>query len=183
MIELKDVSYVYHLSDTDGNRIINPVISHLSMTIPGGEFVVLTGSSGCGKTTLCRMINGLVPHYFEGELKGKILVDGEEVSSQPIYQTAKKVGSVFQNPRSQFFNVDTTSELAFTAENQGRNPESILHDIKDVTKKLNIETLLDRSMFQLSGGEKQKIACGSVAVADQPGIVLDEPTSNLDGSN
>lgn len=102
MIELKDVSYVYHLSDTDGNRIINPVISHLSMTIPGGEFVVLTGSSGCGKTTLCRMINGLVPHYFEGELKGKILVDGEEVSSQPIYQTAKKVGSVFQNPRSQF---------------------------------------------------------------------------------
>ena len=91
MIELKDVSYVYHLSDTDGNRIINPVISHLSMTIPGGEFVVLTGSSGCGKTTLCRMINGLVPHYFEGELKGKILVDGEEVSSQPIYQTAKKV--------------------------------------------------------------------------------------------
>ena len=180
MIELKDVSYVYHLSDTDGNRIINPVISHLSMTIPGGEFVVLTGSSGCGKTTLCRMINGLVPHYFEGELKGKILVDGEEVSSQPIYQTAKKVGSVFQNPRSQFFNVDTTSELAFTAENQGRNPESILHDIKDVTKKLNIETLLDRSMFQLSGGEKQKIACGSVAVADQPVIVLDEPTSNLD---
>lgn len=91
MIELKDVSYVYHLSDTDGNRIINPVISHLSMTIPGGEFVVLTGSSGCGKTTLCRMINGLVPHYFEGELKGKILVDGEEVSSQPIYQTAKKL--------------------------------------------------------------------------------------------
>ena len=137
MIELKDVSYVYHLSDTDGNRIINPVISHLSMTIPGGEFVVLTGSSGCGKTTLCRMINGLVPHYFEGELKEKILVDGEEVSSQPIYQTAKKVGSVFQNPRSQFFKCGYLQvNWLLTAENQGRNPESILHDIKDVTKNL-----------------------------------------------
>lgn len=119
MIELKDVSYVYHLSDTDGNRIINPVISHLSMTIPGRRVCCSYRKFRLWKTTLCRMINGLVPHYFEGELKGKILVDGEEVSSQPIYQTAKKVGSVFQNPRSQFFNVDTTSELAFTAENQG----------------------------------------------------------------
>ena len=106
------MSYVYHLSDTDGNRIINPVISHLSMTIPGGEFVVLTGSSGCGKTTLCRMINGLVPHYFEGELKGKILVDGEEVSSQPIYQTAKKVGSlIYQKKWVLFFRIHVLNFL------------------------------------------------------------------------
>ena len=76
--------------------------------------------------------------------------------------------------------MDTTSELAFFAENQGRSPECIKADIKDASEQMNFANLLGRSMFKLSGGEKQKIACGTIAVADSSVIVLDEPSSNLD---
>ncbi|WP_077597556.1 ABC transporter ATP-binding protein [Olsenella urininfantis] len=180
MIELKDVSYAYRVTDEDGNVQMRPALKKTSLSIRAGDFVVLTGKSGCGKTTVCRLLNGLIPHYFEGELEGEVLLDGASVAAQPIYETAKRVGSVFQNPRSQFFNVDTTSELAFAAENQGRDPALIRHDIADIAERLNLEPLLRRSMFALSGGEKQRIACGSVAVADSRIVVLDEPLSNLD---
>ena len=129
---------------------------------------------------MCRLINGLIPHYFEGEKSGEVLLDGKDVSAQPIYETAQVVGSVFQNPRSQFFNVDTTSELAFFAENQGRNVQCIKDSMEEMSDKMNMSKLLGRSMFKLSGGEKQKIACGTIAVADSSVVVLDEPSSNLD---
>lgn len=180
MIELNNVSYAYKVSDEDGNLVTRPALKNVTLSVRKGEFVVLTGDSGCGKTTLCRLINGLIPHYFEGELEGDVLLLGKNIAWQPIDVTARTVGSVFQNPRSQFFNVDTTSELAFAAENQGRNPEKILQDIATATQQLGLSKLLGRSMFALSGGEKQKIACGSVAVADTEIVVLDEPSSNLD---
>ncbi|MGN1331125.1 MAG: ABC transporter ATP-binding protein [Lachnospiraceae bacterium] len=180
MIEIKNVSFAYRVSDTEGRPILRPAVKDINLKINSGEFLVLTGSSGCGKTTVCRLINGLIPHYFEGEKKGEVLINGTDVAAQPIYETARLVGSVFQNPRSQFFNVDTTSELAFAAENQGRDPEMICKDIEQVSDLLELSPLLGRSMFKLSGGEKQKIACGTVAVADPSIIVLDEPSSNLD---
>lgn len=180
MIEIKNVSYAYRVSDTEGRPILRPAVKDLNLKIHGGEFLVLTGSSGCGKTTVCRLINGLIPHYFEGEKQGEVLIDGTDVAVQPIYETARLIGSVFQNPRSQFFNLDTTSELAFAAENQGRDPEIIRRDIARASDLLELSPLLGRSMFNLSGGEKQKIACGTVAVADPSIIVLDEPSSNLD---
>lgn len=180
MIEIKNVSFAYRVSDTEGRPILRPAVKDINLKINSGEFLVLTGSSGCGKTTVCRLINGLIPHYFEGEKQGEVLINSTDVAAQPIYETARLVGSVFQNPRSQFFNVDTTSELAFAAENQGRNPVIIRRDIERASDLLGLSPLLGRSMFQLSGGEKQKIACGTVAVADPPVIVLDEPSSNLD---
>lgn len=180
MIEMKNVTYSYRVTDTVGTPMLREGVSGLNLTIKDGEFLVLTGSSGCGKTTVCRLINGLIPNYFDGEKCGEVLLNGKDVAKQPIYETAQTVGSVFQNPRSQFFNVDTTSELAFFAENQGRNPERIKADIKDISDKMNLSNLLGRSMFKLSGGEKQKIACGTIAVADSRVIVLDEPSSNLD---
>ena len=180
MVEINNVTYAYRVSDMEGNKVLRTAVKNLNLKICDGEFLVLTGTSGCGKTTVCRLINGLVPHYFEGEKQGDVLVDGKDVAKQPIYETARIVGSVFQNPRSQFFNVDTTSELAFAAENQGREPGIIRRDIKNTANRMELSPLLGRSMFQLSGGEKQKIACGTVAVADPPIIVLDEPSSNLD---
>ena len=126
------------------------------------------------------MVNGLVPHYYEGNLEGDVLLDGKSVSDTPLYDLAAMVGSVFQNPKSQFFNVDTDSELAFACENLGYPQEDILKRIDRTVSDYHIEDLMGRSVFALSGGEKQKIACASSSVL-LPGImVLDEPSSNLD---
>ena len=105
MIELQHVSFFYPDSMGGGLRDV-------TLTIPDGQCVLLCGRSGCGKTTLTRLINGLIPQFFAGELTGRVLLDGEDVSALPLYRIAEKVGSVFQNPRTQFFNVDADSEIA-----------------------------------------------------------------------
>lgn len=135
-----------------------------------------------GKTTLTRLFNGLIPHYYEGELKGQVFLDGKEVKDLSLFEISRKVGSVFQNPRSQFFNVDTTAELAFGPENHGLPEQDIRDRVRQVSKQLKLTDLLDRSIFSLSGGEKQKIACGSAAAARPEVFVLDEPSSNLDAN-
>ena len=115
MIEIKNVSYSY----TGEENCIN----NISLTIPDGQVTVLCGESGCGKTTVTRLINGLIPHYYEGKLSGNVDVNGKGTTATPLYEISHSVGSVFQNPRSQFFNVDTTSEITFGCENLGMKPE------------------------------------------------------------
>ena len=102
MIELKDVSFTYESGETQNN------LNHINLTIQDGETILLCGESGCGKTTLTRLINGLIPHYYGGKLTGQVLLDGKELKDYPLYQIGQRVGSVFQNPRTQFYNVDTT---------------------------------------------------------------------------
>lgn len=173
-VEMQNVSFSYIAGSTDST------LRQINLTIKKGEVVLLCGPSGCGKTTVTRLINGLVPHYYEGELRGRILVADQTVASLPLYDTAKWVGSVFQNPRSQFFNVETTGELAFCCENLGFPEKEILRRIDSTVREMNMESLMNRSMFQLSGGEKQRVACAGVSVAGPEVIVLDEPSSNLD---
>ena len=157
-----------------------PSLRDVSLSIAKGECVLLCGASGSGKTTLTRLINGLIPHYYEGELEGSVHVDELDVTSAELYETARVVGSVFQNPRSQFFCVDTTSELAFACENMGMPVDEIVTRVQETAQQMRIENLLSRSLFALSGGEKQKIACGSVHALHPDVFVLDEPSSNLD---
>ena len=182
MIEFKNVTFAYSSTDADGRTVEQGSISELDLTIHNGEFIVLTGGSGCGKTTITRLINGLIPHYYSGTLNGDVLIDGKSVPGSPIFETAKKVGSVFQNPRSQFFNVNTTDEIAFAAENQCCEPAEISKAITRTATSMQIENLLDRNIFELSGGEKQIIACAGINVLSPDIIVLDEPSSNLDSS-
>ena len=108
MIKIDHATFTY-----GENNEYSVGIRDIDLEIEDGQVIVLCGESGCGKTTLTRMINGLIPHYYEGKLTGEIWINGINVSQQPLYDTAKIVGSVFQNPRSQFFNVDTTSEITF----------------------------------------------------------------------
>lgn len=123
MIELKHVSFAYQGQEHDGLHDIN-------LTIADGECVLFCGRSGCGKTTITRLVNGLIPQFYAGELTGSVLVDGQEISKLPMYQIAAKVGSVFQNPRTQFFNVDTDSEIAFGIENETRPPVELAERVE-----------------------------------------------------
>lgn len=129
------------------------------------------------------MINGLIPHYYEGKMNGEVWVNGAKVSEQPLYDTAKTVGSVFQNPRSQFFNVDTTSEITFGCENLGQPEQSIRNRLEKTVQDFRLEKLMGRNIFHLSGGEKQKIACAGVSIMEPNVLVMDEPSSNLDASS
>ncbi len=182
MIDLENITFRYKGTDATGGLRHTNGVCDINLHVHPGEFVVIAGGSGCGKTTITRLINGLVPHYYEGELDGNAHVCGLNVREMKISDLSAHVGSVFQNPRSQFFNVDTTSELAFASENRYVDPKQIRADIERVVDEMNLEALVDRSIFALSGGEKQKVACASVAVAEPEIIVLDEPSSNLDAA-
>ena len=173
MISFEYVSFGY-----DGSR---ETLAGLNAAIRPGECVLLCGASGCGKTTVTKLINGLIPAFTPGcRLEGRVEVDGLDPAKTPMHQLARKVGSVFQNPKSQFFNLDTDSELAFGLENAGCPPEEIHARVAETVEALGLESLCGQSIFSLSGGQKQLLAFGSVYAMGPDIFVLDEPTANLD---
>lgn len=173
MIQLENVSFSY-----TGRK--NNSVKNVNLNINEGECILICGRSGCGKTTVIRHINKLIPWLHSGDSEGRVYIENENIVDIPMYKISEKVGSVFQNPRSQFFNVDTDSEIAFGLENLSYPQETIVERVEQTYEEMNIKKLRNRSIFELSGGEKQKIAFAS-AYAMMPEIyVLDEPSSNLD---
>lgn len=155
-------------------------INDVSFQVRKGECLLLTGLSGCGKTSILRLLNGLIPRYYEGALSGSVLIGRENIANLPIYEVSKKAATVFQNPKSQFFNLDTTSEILFFLENTGTPIDLMRERLGEIASFLHIGHLLDRNIFNLSGGEKQMIAIASALASDTDIILFDEPTSNLD---
>ena len=173
MLQCTRLSFTYE----DASR---PSLKEVSCRIGQGRLTVVTGPSGCGKTTLSRVINGLIPELYEGKLEGECLIGDEPTTARPIYRLSEQVGSVFQNPKTQFFTTDVRSELAFPLENTGVQPEAIRERIDQVADLFGIASLMDRDIFSLSGGEKQMIAIASSCMMDPQILVLDEPSGNLD---
>ncbi len=173
IINIEHVNFKYKGSEEG-------LLNDVSLTVTKGETLLLTGASGSGKTTIIRLINGLIPHYYQGDLEGSVTVSGHNIGKTELYDLAGVVGTVFQNPRSQFFSVDTDGEIVFGPENIGLDPKQILERKDKVVEEMHIGKLLGRSLFELSGGEKQSIACASVSALLPEIILLDEPSSNLD---
>ena len=173
MIVFKDFSFRYEEREAATLRGID-------LTIADGACVLLTGRSGCGKTTLIRALNGLIPHFYPGEIGGTLTLDGESLLEQSPAQLAGRIGTVFQDPRSQFFMTDTTRELAFGCENLGLPRQETVARVARTAQMLHLEDFLGRSIFTLSSGEKQQIAIGSVYALGPRVYIFDEPSANLD---
>lgn len=157
------------------------ILSDINITIDDGEFILICGDSGCGKTTMTKLINGLIPHFVKDvEVSGSVTVSGKNVASTEMYEMAEIVGSVFQNPKTQFFHTNSSAEMAFGLENRGDDPETIRKRVAETVRELYIENLADRNVFAMSGGEKQLLAFASVYAMDPEVYVLDEPSANLD---
>lgn len=155
-------------------------LKDVKLIIKSGEFLVITGQSGCGKTTLTRCINNLIPRFFEGRLSGEVIVSGRSIKESDAGEAGKEIASIFQDPRSQFFTTNSSSEVAFACENYGIPHKEIVKRVNSAFQSLNMENLKDRDIFALSSGERQKVAFLAATTLNPQIYVLDEPSANLD---
>jgi energy-coupling factor transporter ATP-binding protein EcfA2 len=172
-IEFNNVSFKYANSKKYSLR-------NIDIKIKDGEFILITGPTGCGKTTLTRCINGLIPHFHHGELEGKVIVNGLLTTDFSVAELAGHVGMVFQNPENQLVSLNVRRELAFGPENFAFPKEEISKRITEIMDKFEINELAEKAPYEMSGGEQQQVAIASVLTLNPRIIVLDEPTSNLD---
>jgi len=173
IIETRNLTYTYPGAS-------KPSIKDVTIAINKGDFVILTGPSGCGKTTLCRCFNGLIPHFYNGNLSGEINVVGMNVVDHKIPEFASHVGLVFQNPENQLFALSVEKDVAFGLENFGVPRDEMRKRVDWALQMTGISELRDRPPHELSGGQQQRVAIASVLAMKPEVIILDEPTSFLD---
>lgn len=173
MIQLKGVSYRYPFANRNA-------LENINLTVRPGEAVLCTGVSGCGKSTLIRLVNGLCPHYFGGEVTGEVFVAGVSNTDSDLHSISHRVGTLFQNPESQFFALGVEEEMAFKPESRGIEPEKIRSMIREASWRFNIKHILKNSIHELSQGQKQKVGLASLTMEPLKVLILDEPTGNLD---
>ena len=157
-----------------------PAIENISFELKPAEMLLIAGSSGCGKTTLARCINGLIPRSYRGKRDGKVLLHGTDVAEMQIADVAQIVGTLLQDPERQIVASNVYNEIAFGPENLGLPREEILARVEGALQRLKIEYLRDRETFNLSGGEKQKVALAGLLAMNASILLLDEPLASLD---
>ncbi|WP_066073238.1 energy-coupling factor ABC transporter ATP-binding protein [Neobacillus soli] len=174
-IQLKNVSYKYPIGKGD-------VLKGINVKIEKGGFYALIGANGSGKTTFCNVLRGFVPHFYKGDLRGDVLIDGKDIREWEMGELAQKIGFVFQNPFTQISGVKETvfEEIAFGLENLGVDVDIIIQKVEEVIGLLGIDYLRDKNPQELSGGQKQRVALASIIVMEPEILVIDEPTSQLD---
>lgn len=158
----------------------NNALDGVSLEIEKGEFVALLGAHGAGKTTLCHSLNGLVPNMISADMYGAIEVLGEIPPKIPVRQLATKVGSIFDNPEFQMSQLTVFEEVALGLQNLGVEKSTIEKNISESLKLVGLEGFDDRSPFEISGGQQQRLAMASALAMKPEILILDEPTSNLD---
>lgn len=172
MLTLENLSLFY---EQDKN-----ILDCINLNVADGECILLTGESGSGKSSIINSINGLAFEYENAKISGTIKVDNKDLKGMELYEISLLISSVFQNPKTHFFNVDTTLELLFYLENIGLSKQEMENRMDDMLKLFPIRHLLGRSIFELSGGEKQILCVAACYISGCKIIVLDEPSSNLD---
>jgi len=170
---VEDLTFRYRSRDL-------PAIQHISLSLAPAQVVLLAGASGCGKTTLIRCINGLIPRSYKGEITGKVLLQGQEVTNLPLARISQLVGTVLQDPERQILGSIVLNEVAFGLENLGWERSDIRTVVDETLGRLKISHLRNRQTHSLSGGEKQKVALAGVLAMRPNVLVLDEPLASLD---
>ncbi|HAQ1189780.1 TPA: ABC transporter ATP-binding protein, partial [Enterococcus faecium] len=173
LFEFNNVSFSY--KDVKEQALVD-----LNFSIKKGSLTLITGSSGSGKSTLLKLMNGLIPRLYDGKLVGEILFENNSLQSLTQESISKNIGYVSQDPRGQFFTTNTTSELVFSMENFGFTKEHMDKRINELAELLDLSNILDKNIFSLSSGERQKISIGCSLSLNSKLIILDEPSSNLD---
>ena len=173
MISIRNLCFSY-------NDTAKPALRNVNITVQDGEFILLTGPSGGGKSSLCRCLNGLIPHFYGGKISGEITVQGFNTLEHSTREMATEVGMVFQDPENQLVTLDTEREIAFGLENLAFPRMLIIKRMEESIDALGLSAIRRRALNELSGGEKQKVAIASVLALHPKVLVLDEPTSELD---
>ncbi|MGX7014744.1 energy-coupling factor ABC transporter ATP-binding protein [Vagococcus silagei] len=167
-IELKEITFNYHEDD-------KKALDNVSLSINPGEWVALIGHNGSGKSTLAKTINGLIR-----PTAGEILINGEKLTEENLWDMRKMIGMVFQNPDNQFVGSTVEDDVAFGLENQGIPREEMLVRVKDALERVRMSEFTLREPSMLSGGQKQRVAIAGVVALRPDVIILDEATSMLD---
>ena len=172
-IKFENVSYTY------ANQK-HPALQGVSLTVAAGELKVVTGASGCGKTTLMRLANGLCPQVYGGTVEGLVTVAGLNVSETPVAELSEVIGTLFQDPEEQFFALSVGDEIAFALRSRGVAAADIVERTRRAADRLGIGHLLGQDIHALSEGQKQKVGLAAILALGPKVLIFDEPSANLD---